>query len=166
MTSIIDFSNVPQGDVALLRHPAAQRLLTGNSLARLAWVAKDGTPRVIPMGYVWNDGRIVMTTINGSSKLAALQKHPDVAITIDTAGPPPDVLLIRGRAELTDTGTVPPEYEQMQAKYYGAEQTAEHIAMYRQAGVQMTLIVVEPRWVGVLDFQTRVPGAVLDAVSG
>src|SRR6266516_3222931 len=108
----IDYATLPQGDVRLLGDPTAQRLLASNALARLAYVAKDGTPRVIPMGYVWNGSEIVMTTVNGSAKIGNLRARPDVALSIDTAGPPPDVLLIRGRAELTDTGTVPPEYEQ------------------------------------------------------
>jgi hypothetical protein len=162
----IDYSTLPQGDVRLLADPTAQRLLSSNALARFAYVAKDGTPRVIPMGYIWNGTEIIMTTVNGSAKIGSLRARPDVAITIDTAGPPPDVLLIRGRAELTDTGDVPPEYGQMQRKYYGADQADGNVEMFRQAGVRMTLIVVRPTWVSTLDFQTRVPHAVLDAVSG
>jgi general stress protein 26 len=162
----IDYAILPQGDVRLLGDPTAQRLLASSALARLAYVAKDGTPRVLPMGYTWNGSEIIMTTINGSAKIDSLRARPDVAITIDTAGPPPDVLLIRGRAELTDTGVVPPEYAEMQHKYYGAEQAEANIEMLRQAGVHMTLIVVRPTWVSTLDFQTRVPHAVLDAVGG
>jgi hypothetical protein len=162
----IDYSKLRQGDVRLLGDPTAQRLLASNSLARIAYVAKDGTPRVLPIGYTWNGSEIVMTTVNGSAKIASLRARPDVAITIDTAGPPPDVLLIRGRAELTDTGLVPPEYAEMQHKYYDAEQADANVEMLTKAGVHMTLIVVRPTWVSTLDFQTRVPRVVLDAVSG
>jgi hypothetical protein len=36
-----------------------------------------------------------MTSLAGAAKIAALRKHPDVALTIDAEGFPPDVLLLR-----------------------------------------------------------------------
>ena len=33
----------------------AQELLTSTSLARLAYLGKDTTPRVIPIGFFWTD---------------------------------------------------------------------------------------------------------------
>lgn len=156
---------IPQGDLRLLESEVAQRLLTSNPLARLGYVAHDGTPRVIPMGYLWTGAEIVMATVNGSAKIRSLRNRPDVALSIDSAGPPPDVLLIRGRAELSDTGGVPDEYAQMQTRAYGAEQAAAAVEMFRRSGVKMTLIVVRPSWVGTLDFVNRMPAAILKAVS-
>ncbi|MER5334261.1 hypothetical protein [Micromonospora sp. NPDC002717] len=40
---------LPQGDVRLLDHPVARRLLASTELARVAHVAPDGTPRMLPM---------------------------------------------------------------------------------------------------------------------
>ncbi|MEU5949154.1 hypothetical protein ABZ793_26830 [Micromonospora sp. NPDC047465] len=40
---------LPQGAVRLLDHPVARRLLASTELARVASVAPDGTPRVLPM---------------------------------------------------------------------------------------------------------------------
>jgi len=42
-------THLVQGDVALLEHETAQRLLGSTELARLAYTALDGTPRVLPM---------------------------------------------------------------------------------------------------------------------
>ena len=161
-----EYSTLPQGDVRLLDDPIAQRLLNSDALARLAWVAGDGTPRLIPMGYTWNGAAVVMTTVVPSAKLASLRDRPEVAITIDTAGPPPDVLLLRGPVEITEVGGVPDEYGQMQRKYYSAEQAEANVALLKGAGVRMALLVVRPTWVSTLDFQTRVPAAMLNAVNG
>ncbi|MDT4914583.1 MAG: hypothetical protein QOC66_3711 [Pseudonocardiales bacterium] len=157
------YRELPQGDVRLIGDPIARRLLGSDALARLAYLGKDGTPRVIPMGFVWNGSEIVMATFARSAKLAALRARPDVAITIDHAGPPPDVLLVRGRAVLDPVAGVAPEYEQVQRKYYGDEQAEQVLAMIREQGVSMVRIVVAPSWVSTLDFQTRNPGALVAA---
>jgi hypothetical protein len=62
-------------------------------------VAKDGTPRSIPIGLVWNGSEIVMCTAKNAPKLPALRHNPAVALTIDTEVHPPKILLIRGQAE-------------------------------------------------------------------
>ena len=42
---------VKQGDLGLLQHPASRELLASTIPARLAYIATDGTPRVIPSGF-------------------------------------------------------------------------------------------------------------------
>ncbi len=51
-----------QGDLALLNHPVAQRLLLSTAPARLAYVWTDGTPRVVPIGFHWNGTELVLGT--------------------------------------------------------------------------------------------------------
>jgi Pyridoxamine 5'-phosphate oxidase len=132
-------------------------------LGRLGYVGRDGTPRVDPVGFVWNGAALVISTYAGSAKIAALRARPDVAITIDRAGPPPEVLLLRGRIELDEVDGVPAEYRQMQERYYGAEQAAAAVAHLERSGARMTRLVLRPTWVGVLDFQTRFPGVMAAA---
>ncbi|TMR91716.1 pyridoxamine 5'-phosphate oxidase family protein [Nonomuraea basaltis] len=151
-------SELPQGDVRLLEHEVARKLLGSTELARVAYVAKDGTPRVLPIMFHWNGEEIVLPTFSGSAKLAALRARPDVAITIDVPGPPPEVLLIRGRAEITEIDGVLPEYRTAHRHYYGEEQGERNVAHFDRPGVRMARIAVRPSWVGVLDFQTRLPG--------
>src|SRR5437588_11050656 len=74
--------------------------LLARDLTRLAYVAKDGTPRTIPIGFTWNGYQLVMCTAKNAPKLTALRHNPAVALTIDTEVHPPKILLIRGRAEL------------------------------------------------------------------
>ena len=72
---------------AVMEDPVARRLLASANPARLAYVARDGTPRVVPVGFHWNGVAIVIGTVPGSAKVAALQARPDVALTIDISPP-------------------------------------------------------------------------------
>lgn len=93
---------LPQGDVRLLGTEVAQRLLSSTELARMAYVARDSTPRVLPMLFHWDGSALVMDTFAGAPKIAALRARGNVAITIAAASTPPEVLLVRGVAEVTD----------------------------------------------------------------
>lgn len=153
-----DVMALPQGDVRLLDSEVARRLLASRELARLAYVAADGTPRVFPMLFHWTGAEVVMSTFAGARKIAALRARPDVAITIDAASTPPEVLLVRGRASVTDVDGIVPEYALAQHRYAGAEQGAANVAAVDHPGTRMARIAVRPAWVGVLDFTTRLPG--------
>jgi hypothetical protein len=155
---VLNTANLNQGDVGLLDSEVAKKLLASTELARLAYVAADGTPRVFPMLFHWNGTEVVMSTFAGARKIAALRAKPDVAITIDTSGTPPEVLLIRGRASVTDVDGIVPEYIEAHRRYGGEEQAAAALAEIDHPGTKMARIAVRPDWVGVLDFQTRFPG--------
>ena len=81
----------------VLNQPLSQELLA-RDLTRLAFVALDGTPRSIPIGFSWTGAEIVMWTATNARKLPSLRRNPAVALTIDTEAHPPKVLLIRGQA--------------------------------------------------------------------
>jgi hypothetical protein len=78
----------------VLNRPISQELLA-RDVTRLGYVAKDGTPRTIPIGFTWNGAEIVMCTTKNAPKLTALRHNPAVALTIDTEVHPPKILLIR-----------------------------------------------------------------------
>jgi hypothetical protein len=149
---------IPQGDIRLLDSDVARRLLASTELARLAYVAADGTPRVLPMLFHWTGEEVVMSTFAGAHKIAALRARPDVAITIDTTSAPPEVLLVRGRVEVTDVDGIVPEYALAQRRYYGEEHAAASLAEVDRPGTRMARLALRPSWAGVIDFQTRFPG--------
>ena len=78
----------------VLNLPISQELLA-RDVTRLGYVARDGTPRTIPIGFTWNGAEIVMCTAKNAPKLTALRHNPAVALTIDTEAHPPKILLIR-----------------------------------------------------------------------
>lgn len=146
------------GDVA---HKLLQR-----PMARLAYIARDGTPRVIPIGYTWNGSAIVMCTATNAAKVKALQVNPDVALTIDTDEFPPNVLLLRGKAELEWVDGIPDEFIQMNdPSYMTPEQREEWEAGVKSLYKAMYRIRVVPRWVKVLDFETTLPSAVEELIA-
>jgi hypothetical protein len=151
-------TTLPQGDPGLLEHAVARRLLGSTALARLAYAGSDGAPRVLPMMFHWTGAELVMATFAGAAKVGALRDRPAVAVTVDVAGPPPEVLLLRGRAELTEVDGLAAEYVAAHHRYYGPEQGAANVAEADRLGVRMVRIAVRPSWVGVLDFRTRFPG--------
>ena len=71
-----------QGDVGLLRDPVAQQLLQVKGPAHLAYNWRDGTPRVIPMGFHWNGQEIVMASEADAPKTKVLTTGSKVAVSI------------------------------------------------------------------------------------
>src|SRR4030081_3543207 len=101
---------VKQGELQLLQHPASKELLQSTIPARLAYVWTDGTPRVIPIWFHWNEREFVLATPPKAPKLKALARNPKVALTIDDNTFPHRVLLIRGSARLQPAEGIVPEY--------------------------------------------------------
>jgi hypothetical protein len=148
----------------ILSRPISRELLA-RDLARLAYVARDGTPRAIPIAFTWNGSEVVMCTSTNAAKLPALRQNPAVALTIDTEVHPPQILLIRGRAELDVVAGIPDEYLQMNGSYQmTAEQRTEWEAEVRSLYDGMVRIVVTPTWVKLIDFETTLPSAVEELV--
>ncbi len=150
---------VKQGDLGLLQHPASQELLYSKIPARLAYIATDGTPRVIPIWFHWNGSEIVMGTPPKAPKLKALAKNPKVSLTIDDNVFPHKVLLVRGTARLEPLTGIVPEYAMAAERYFGPEQGKAWVRQLASMISSMVRVTVTPEWVGLLDFQTRFPSA-------
>jgi general stress protein 26 len=147
----------PEAIAEVLNRPTSQELLA-RDITRLAYVAKDGTPRTIPIGFTWNGTEIVMCTTKNAPKLHALRNNPTVALTIDTEVHPPKILLIRGTAELDTVDGIPDEYLQMNGSYQmSAEQRVEWEAEVRSLYDGMVRVVVTPTWAKLIDFETTLP---------
>src|ERR1700739_676177 len=135
--------------------------MLARGLTRLAYVAKDGTPRNVPIGFTWNGSEIVMCTAKNAPKLPALRANPAVALTIDTEAHPPKILLIRGRAELDVVDGIPDEYLKASGAYQmSPEQRVEWETEIRSLYDGMVRIVVTPTWAKLIDFETTLPSAV------
>jgi hypothetical protein len=147
---------------AAMEDPVAQRLLDSANPARLAYVARDGTPRVVPVGFHWNGTTIVIGTVPISAKVTALEANPAVALTIDTSPPtwPPNVLLVRGTATVTLVDGVFPEYVAGARKVTPAEEFPKWEEGVHALYDQMSRIDITPTWVKIHDFETRIPQAV------
>jgi hypothetical protein len=154
----------PSQIAEVLSRPISQELLA-RDLTRLAYVARDGTPRCVPIGFFWNGTEIVMCTAKNAAKVGALRHHPAVALTIDTEVHPPKILLLRGRAELDVVEGIPEEYLQMNGSYeMTPSQRVEWEAEVRSLYDGMVRIVVTPTWAKLIDFETTLPSAVEELI--
>lgn len=148
-------------DVAqVMAEPIAQQLLRDEAILHLSYTARDGGPRVIPIGYVWDGSTFLMWTVPGSAKVAALSADPRVAITVDVLGRPPRALLVRGRATLTSVDGVPDGYLEASHRTMPPEEWDDFDSQVRALYEQMTAITVTPEWARLLDFETTLPSAV------
>jgi len=147
----------PHETAEILDRPLSREMLA-RDIARLAYVATDGTPRTVPIGFSWNGTEIVMCTPTNAPKLAALRANPAVALTIDTEVHPPTILLVRGRAELDLVDGIPDEYLEANSSYeMTPEQRVEWEAGVRSLYDAMYRIVVMPTWAKLIDFETTLP---------
>jgi hypothetical protein len=156
---------VQPSEIAEVPNRPISRELLARDLARLAYVAQDGTPRCIPIGFTWNGAEIVMCTPTNAPKLAALRHNPGVALTIDTEVHPPKILLIRGRAELDVVEGIPDEYFEASGTYeMTPEQRVEWEAGVRSLYDSMVRIVVIPTWAKLIDFESTLPSPVEELI--
>ena len=143
-----------------LGQAGAVELLQSAHLARLAYNGPDGHPRVIPVGFLWSDERIVICTATTAPKLRALSSRPEVAATIDAGSTPADArsVLVRGIATVEIVDGVADEYLAAARKTMDAEQVQTFEHAVRSLYDQMARISIEPRWARFYDFGAgRVP---------
>ena len=145
--------------IDLMNDPVAQELVKAPIHARLAYSARDGSPRVIPIGYIWDDGVFLMGSSINSPKVKALATNPQVALTVDTDSFPAHVLLVRGEAVVEVVDGVPDEFVEASRRFVGEEGLPEWEVGIRALYKQMALIRITPTWAKVLDFETRLPRA-------
>src|SRR5207245_9327929 len=100
-----------------LAPPLAQELLRSSPLAHLAYIGRDGYPRVIPTGYVWKRGKFVVCTPDNAPKVRSLGSNPRVSLTIDTQTQPPRILLVLGMASMEIVDGVPDDYLDASLEY-------------------------------------------------
>jgi hypothetical protein len=126
----------------------------------------DGTPRVLATWFHWTGEVLAMPTFvaaphvrHSAYRLRALRANPDVAVTIDTETFPPEVLSMRGRVEIREVEGIPDEYAASAVRYLGEEAAEAYLSQIDQPRTRMARIDLHPAWVGLQDFQSRLPSA-------
>lgn len=157
---------IPQGDLRLLETDQVKALLASSIPARVAMIWSDGTPRVVPTWFHWTGSELVMPTYvagpeagirHAAKRVEVLRANPAVAIVIDTEAMPPTSLTIRGTAVIDEVDGLAPEYIEAAGRYLGEEGAAGLVEAMDKPGTRQARIVVKPDWVGLVDFQTRLP---------
>jgi Pyridoxamine 5'-phosphate oxidase len=151
---------VAKGNRDFLADPLAQQLLSSTIPARVAYTWTDGSPRVVSLWFHWDGRHIVCATFGPAPKLKALHTGSPAALTIDTDSAPNRVLSVRGTAEVTPMTGVVREYTLAAHRYLGADNARAYISSL-PPDIPMARIAVQPEAVVLLDFETRVPSALV-----
>lgn len=137
--------------------PTTRALIDRAPLLRLAYTAPDGSPRVIPSGYLERDATLIMYTIPTSAKVAALRADPRVAVTIDVGGMPPCALLVRGTCAIEIVDGIPDGYLEASRRTMDEETFGQWEAAVRQLYDSMAILTITPTWAKLLDFERTAP---------
>jgi hypothetical protein len=134
--------------------PGAQELLRHASLVRLAYSGRDGSPRVVPVGFHWDGHDVLLFTAPTAPKVKALSARPSVALTIDTADTPATAkaLLIRGTAAVEVVEGVPAEYLDSSTTALDDPERQAFEEQVRQVYKRMARIAITPHWARFYDF--------------
>ncbi|ORV09202.1 pyridoxamine 5'-phosphate oxidase family protein [Mycobacterium celatum] len=137
-----------------LSTPGAQELLASTSAAHLAYIGKDETPRVVPVGFFWTGTQFVIATASTAPKVAALSVRPAVALAIDTGDTPDQAraLSVRGQASIEIVDGPVEEYLAAARKSMDTEAVAEFEQNVREMYDKMARIAITPHWVRYYDF--------------
>jgi hypothetical protein len=132
----------------------AQELLASTTSAHLGYVAADGTPRVIPVGFFWTGEEFVVSTADTAPKVAALSARPDVSLAIDAGNTPSGAraLSVRGRASIRIVDGVVPEYLAAARKSMDADAAADFERAVTAMYPRMARIGITPSWVRFYDY--------------
>lgn len=139
-----------------LDDPVVRKLLDEPNLARLAYIGEDGRPRVVPIWFAQMDGDIIMVTGPKAEKARALAKNAAVALTIDSATPPYNVLLVDGDAVLEPVEGMAPEYRPIVERYLGPAAEA-YLGQLLPRVKRQVRIRVHPTGWRIFDFVKRYP---------
>jgi nitroimidazol reductase NimA-like FMN-containing flavoprotein (pyridoxamine 5'-phosphate oxidase superfamily) len=140
----------------LTTDPVARELLDSPIPARLAYVAADGTPRVVPLVHHFDGERYVLATPAEAPKVEAIRRNPALAFTIDTETHPPKALLVRGTASVTVVDGAVPEFVEANRRRLPPAEFEAFAHGVDQIFPRMARIEVTPTWARVLD-ETRPP---------
>ena len=84
----------------LSSHEMEEVLRERGHLARIATISADGAPSVVPVWFVHETGKILITPRSRSAFYANVRRDPRVAVTIDEAANVYRKVIVEGRAEI------------------------------------------------------------------
>jgi PPOX class probable F420-dependent enzyme len=71
----------------VLTDQEVQELLASDIPARLATIDRDGSPRITPIWFLWENGAFYMSSVKGKIQLRNLERNPIASICVDVEEP-------------------------------------------------------------------------------
>jgi PPOX class probable F420-dependent enzyme len=86
-------------------HAKAVGMLERDLIAWITTIGSDGSPRAVPVWFLWADGSLAILSEPGSHKVAHLRSDPRVLVHLNAGGPfGDDVVVLRGTASIIPDG--------------------------------------------------------------
>lgn len=115
-------------------------------IAVLSYVRSDGRPNQAPIWYTHRNGTFYMTTTTTGPKRRALQRNPNICLSIQDERPPYRAIIVDGIATLSPLDDVDNPTKGMATRYFGRLGAAAYDKMtsevYAESG--LTLITLVP----------------------
>ena len=120
-------------------------------IARLATVRANGTPQIVPMWFLYEDGVMYMSTRTYAAKVKHFKKNPHVAVVVDEMVAPTKnkVVTIEGTVEVLNTG-VKEMTTKIYHKYMGVEGSASPQAQ-QSINTPRVILKITPKKMETID---------------
>ena len=128
-----------------------QAFLARPIIARLATVRPNGSPQLVPMWFLYEDGVMYMSTRTYAAKVKHLQKNPRVAVVVDEMVAPlkNKVVILEGTAEVQTSG-VKEITTKIYHKYMGTEGAATPVAQ-QSINTPRVILKITPKKIESVD---------------
>jgi len=128
-----------------------QTFLARPLVARLATVRPNGTPQIVPMWFLYEDGVLYMSTRTAAAKVKHLHKNPRVAVVVDEMVAPlkNKVVTLEGAVEMQTTG-VKEVTTKIYHKYLGTEGAATPAAQ-QSINTPRVVLKITPKKIESID---------------
>jgi PPOX class probable F420-dependent enzyme len=120
-------------------------------IARIATVRPNGSPQLVPMWFLYEDGVTYMSTRTYAAKVKYLKKNPRVAVVVDEMVAPMKnkVVTFEGTVEVLDTG-VKEMTTKIYHKYVGVEGSASPQAQ-QSINTPRVILKITPKKMETMD---------------
>jgi len=128
-----------------------QKFLAEPLVAQLATVRANGSPQIVPMWFLYEDGVMYMSTRTYAAKVKHLQKNPRVAVVVDVMEAPlkNKVVTLEGTVEIQTT-EVKEITTKIYHKYMGTAGAATPVAQ-QSINTPRVILKITPKKIETLD---------------
>jgi hypothetical protein len=133
------------------------RFLGEKRICRFAVTRKDGGPLVRAIWYIWEDGKIIISTKTNAVHTQIVRRNPKISVIVDKDTPPYGAVVCEGEVQLVEG--VGKDHELLvrcAERYLGAE-AAKGFMAGPIAQVDRVRFVVHPKRWTIWDYSTTPP---------
>jgi len=131
-----------------------ERFLRNGRILRLASLHEDGSPHLVPVWYIYEDGRLYVATSDTSRKARNIKKSGRVAFCVDVGEGYEDLKAVIGKGNarvITDSNVVEDKGKKILLKYLG---DLNHPVAKELAKADNCVIEISPTWTRSWDYST------------